>query len=220
MRPMRWEHYQFQQPIRGQTWGQVISLNQWEASLPRIAGREELFCQGIAISEVLTKLLLQLRGHCLDSRGGCVHHDRGQEYQHTQQTGDPAVTIVRYHHCELNQRFIPTTDSSKLTRTFELRLSLGGSRLFCLKNCEGQAREMCESFFFKFETFSSQIFTFTIYLLLFHHGKIDNRMGTSPHGTPADMLLGNVLTIWQKFLKSRNWWESQNFLWIGQLKLL
>ena len=99
MRPMRWEHYQFQQPIRGQTWGQVISLNQWEASLPRIAGREELFCQGIAISEVLTKLLLQLRSHCLDSRGGCVHHHRGQEYQH-QQTGDPAVTIVRCHHCE------------------------------------------------------------------------------------------------------------------------
>ena len=87
----------------------------------------------------------------------------------------------------LNQRFIPTTDFSQLTRTFELRLFFGGSHLFCLKNCEGQAREMCESFFFKFETFSSQIFTFTIYLLLFHHGRSDNRMGTSPHGTPDPM---------------------------------
>lgn len=99
---MRWEYHQFQQPIRGQTWGQVISLDKWEASLPRIAGREELFCQGIAISEVFTKLLLQLRGHCLDSRGGRADHDRGQG-QHqgpTQHPGHPAVTRGRWPHVQ------------------------------------------------------------------------------------------------------------------------
>lgn len=36
----------------------------------RVAGREELLGQGVAVGEVLAVLLLQLRGHGLDCRGG------------------------------------------------------------------------------------------------------------------------------------------------------
>ena len=203
---MRWEYYQFQQPIRGQTWGQVISLDKWEASLPRIAGWEELFCQGIAISEVFTKLLLQLRGHCLDSRGGCVHHDRGQKCQHqgdTQQTGHPAVTRGRCPHVEPEiypNNWLLAIDSHIWAQTVLRRKPL----ILFEKLWRSGSGNVWIIFLQVWDFFFSNIhihnlsFTIPPRKKWQQNGHITSRDARSD---VADILLGNVLTIWQNFWK-------------------
>ena len=61
--------------------------------LPWIAGREELFCERIAVSKVFTKLLLQLRRHGLDGGGGGVHRDGAEEGE--EHEDEEPVTGVR-----------------------------------------------------------------------------------------------------------------------------